>query len=87
MLGLASTDALAPETEARGLQFATHQLDDLGFDKACLPPDFLEGRPVLPGHADERTLFLEGKPGERNLLILGHVLPWCGFSGRPVEIF
>ena len=53
MLGLASTDTLAPKTEARGLQFATHQLDDLGFDKSCLPTDFLEGRPILPGHADE----------------------------------
>ena len=64
MLGLAPTDALAPETEARGLQFATHQLDDLGFDKACLATDFLEGRPILPSHTDERTLFLGGKPGE-----------------------
>ena len=64
MLGLAPTDALAPETEARGLQFATHQLDDLGLDKACLATDFLEGRPVLPRHADERTLFLGGEPGE-----------------------
>lgn len=64
MLGLAPTDALAPKTEARGLQFATHQLDDVGFYKACLPPDSLKGRPILPSHADERTLFLGGKPGE-----------------------
>ena len=53
MLGDAPADALTPSSEAAKLEVGAHDFDNFRFGHTSTLFDFIETRPVLPGHSDD----------------------------------
>lgn len=85
VLGDSPTDSFPPAAKTGGLQFATHQADNLTFLQACALSDLFKAGPILPGKAHDQRGLLAVEFGlhERGTMAVKHELamnPFIGFN-------